>query len=407
MWHLVRLALSTVLLYLFSAAIALGASVSLTPLGNGVFIIYGNQMDGIAGIDLIANYDTSLLAAPKIDQGSFISEGAMFIANPTSTPDTIKIIIIKANSFSGSGQIATISFASHTGTGNIAITTSMIDSSGTPVPGGGSLTASDFQTATPTTTPTAITNTSGSTTGAGDLTPKYLGTVSMPVDNPAKGDTKPADAIVMPAPPSETVPPLPAEPLPIENPSPETVKSEEIKLITYTGVIERFRSYKGEKTPASLISLFRQEIAPRIHQEPLVALSDGITVVKILADLPATGKKSPVFALNGAKLVSLKNNETTTEWIVEALPHTNAIKARLTIFIGTNIIEFPLTIAPPVKGASQTETDFIAFLSDSGSANPKHDLNGDSKHDYLDDFIYTANYLAQKETIKKTTPLKK
>jgi hypothetical protein len=129
--------------------------------------------------------------------------------------------------------------------------------------------------------------------------------------------------------------------------------------------------------------------------------------VKILANLPDLGKKSPTFALNGAKLVSLKNNDTKAEWVIEALPQTNAIKGRLTIFIGTNIIEFPLTIAPPVKGVSQTETDFIAFLSDSGSVNPKHDLNGDSKHDYLDDFIYTANYLAQKETFKKTTPLKK
>jgi hypothetical protein len=72
------------------------------------------------------------------------------------------------------------------------------------------------------------------------------------------------------------------------------------------------------------------------------------------------------------------------------------MRATMTIMTDSDIIEYPLTLAPPIKDISPAEANFTVFLKDSGATPPKRDLNGDGRHDYLDDFIYTANYLIRK-----------
>jgi len=131
-----------------------------------------------------------------------------------------------------------------------------------------------------------------------------------------------------------------------------------------------------------------------------VVLSDGTTHVRITATLTSSAEQAPNFALNGARLVSLTKDDQAGTWTVEALPLTNATKAGLTILNGSEVIEFPLTVAPPVKVAASSEADFAAFLKNSGKT---ADLNNDGVRDYLDDYIYTANYLARKNG-SATTP---
>ena len=75
----------------------------------------------------------------------------------------------------------------------------------------------------------------------------------------------------------------------------------------------------------------------------------------------------------------------------------------LLILTDSDAIDYPLTLAPPVKDITALEADFAAFLKDSGAKPPKHDLNGDGVHDYLDNYIYTANYLSKKSTAKSPT----
>ena len=166
-------------------------------------------------------------------------------------------------------------------------------------------------------------------------------------------------------------------------------------MTSYKGVLDNFREYKGEKSPASFIALFNKEITPTVRQEPAVALSDGKTPLKLRVTLEKAVDKSPTFSLNGAKLVSL-NRDASSAWIIEALPQAGTERASLTIMTDSDIIDYPLTLAPPIKDISPAEADFAAFLKDSGAAVPKRDLNGDGRHDYLDDFIYTANYLVRK-----------
>jgi hypothetical protein len=399
-----RLAFSTVLLLMFSATLALGASVSLTPSGNGVFIIQGNQMDSISGIDLTVTYDTSSLSSPSVVQGSLISGGALFVANPAYSQNSIKIAIIRQIPFSGSGPISIISFASHTGTGSITVSANMLNSSRAHVPGGGISTASDFQTATITSNTGDTSNniTGGGTTGsgAGGSIPTYLGTVSMPADVQTRSESKQADATGVPAQISELAAAKPVEPPADSKPVAEPQKPVEVKMTSYKGVLDNFRTYKGERSPAIFIALFNKEITPTIRQEPAVALSDGKTPLKLRVTLEKAVDKSPTFSLNGAKLVSL-NRDASSTWIIEALPQAGIMRATMTIMTDSDIIEYPLTLAPPIKDISPAEANFTVFLKDSGATPPKRDLNGDGRHDYLDDFIYTANYLMRKSASGK------
>lgn len=110
-----------------------GASVSIIPSSNGEYVIQGDNMDGVAGIELSINYDSSNLSSPTVTQGGLIS-GALMVVN-TSNPGTIKIAIASVKAFSGNGQIATFSFASVTGTGSVSIgSVKLIDINGAPIP---------------------------------------------------------------------------------------------------------------------------------------------------------------------------------------------------------------------------------------------------------------------------------
>ncbi|NVN93122.1 MAG: hypothetical protein HXX11_21350 [Desulfuromonadales bacterium] len=167
------------------------------------------------------------------------------------------------------------------------------------------------------------------------------------------------------------------------------------QVVSHRANLDTIAAYRGEKSPAILVALISREVSPIIRQEPAVALSDGKTALRILAYLGLGDGSSPNFALNGATLISLNRSPAPdSNWIIQALPQPNVTRASLTILTNSEMIDYPLTLAPPVAGISALEADFKAFLKDSGSSPPKRDLNGDGRHDYLDDFIYTANYLA-------------
>jgi len=223
------------------------------------------------------------------------------------------------------------------------------------------------------------------------------GTVSLPADVPAKNEKKPADTISHPKQNPEPAVTKATELPPVKKQIPEPLKTMPPAMVSYRANLESFRTYRGEKSPAIFTALISRVISPTIHQEPLVALSDGKTTLKIFVHLGHGDGSSPNFALTGATLISLyKDPASSFSWVVEALPKANITKAGMTILTNTDLIEYPLTLAPPVTGISAVEADFITFLKDSGASPPKRDLNGDGKHDYLDDFIYTANYLTRK-----------
>jgi hypothetical protein len=102
-------------------------------------------------------------------------------------------------------------------------------------------------------------------------------------------------------------------------------------------------------------------------------------------------------------MLSCSQNEKG-DWLIEALPEIETVKAQLVVSSDTAIFEFPLVVAPPLPSEIDlSEQGFIRFLTGKDRTVPSpQDLNGDGRTDYLDDYIYTANYLVKKSSPPST-----
>jgi hypothetical protein len=161
-------------------------------------------------------------------------------------------------------------------------------------------------------------------------------------------------------------------------------------------VLERFRTYTGPRTPEALTALFIQPASSIVRQVPLIALSDGSTAVLIAARITPLEGRAISFSLQGATLLSTKKIKEA-EWELKALPDKGAVTMTLLIMNGTEATSYPLTVAPGLPPEIGLGTlafeEFLARGTDSGQT--AMDLNNDGRRDYLDDYIYTANFLAQ------------
>ena len=405
--------LTTFTLLFISAQAAFAASVSIAPTGAGTYGVQGDGMDGVSGIQLDIVYDAASLTSPTVTQGALVA-GAMLAAN-TSIPGFIKIAIINTRAFSGNGTIATISFASKKGSGGItSITASMIDSKGSALTSStsnlASATAAAGDTPTPgvpfsqTTQQIPSPTVPAATSPASTSTPTYLGTVTMPTDQQKQVVAQPAISSTVPAyteePESasfeERTPP-PAKP-PVDSKNEETPQ-----YVVYKGILDRFKQYHGSKQLSSLVTLFDRQVAQNINQEPAIVVSNGQSRVTLTVDIPARINSSPNFAVSGGTLVSFRQDKQIRgRWTVEVLPEAGSLKVTVTLIAGAEEFEFPLTIVTPVKTAlTFDESGWNRFLGEVGTTTaPLHDFNNDGVRDYMDEFIFVANYL-----VKKSAPV--
>lgn len=422
-------------LLLLSCALLLGgysmasaaANLTISPSGNGVFTIQGSGLEGVAGIQLTVSYDTATLANPRAVQGSLIPGNFMTLFN-TSVPGSVTMATITPDpkGVSGTGPIATITFDLLGGSAGriqgltvtslvnpagmqLAVTTNVYnpsDTQSTPTP----------TPATPT-TPAPATSVTPTTITATSTVPAYLGGVTMPAEAaPAKEKAKeePGHPPLGPEPVSEEPSRAAAASEPARQ-APESQPLEapaEKKFVAYKSVLERFREFKGDKTPKSLIALFETAALEGIRQEPAIALADGTTKVNVFIELTTKGREAPNFALKGAKLISLKMAGENS-WVIEVLPTKRVYEATITVLHNGSVTEIPLTVAPPMdanidSAGDLTEANFIHFLKERGTAKvPAFDLNHDGKRDYIDEYIFTANYIVKRGATKKKGTAKK
>jgi hypothetical protein len=395
------------------------ASVTVAPSGtNGVYVVSGSGFVGTGGAEITISYDTATLSSPTLSWGGLTS-GTLTAPN-TNIPGVIKLAFVSATGISGSGSgpIATITFRVTGRPGPVRVTYfKAIDTSGAAVPSqveGGGGAESTTTTSTSGTSagggqPATPSSPSGGQTpsAGGATTPVWTGsTVTIP------GETAPAPEKAKEVPP----PPAPEPELQREKPVTAAAESEstrakaetppekapaEQKFVSLKSVLEQFRGYKGEKTPQKLVGLFAGGSAG-IRQEPPVALSDGNSPVKLFIEATSSVKEAPNFALKGAQLESLKM-EGDSVWVVEAVPNKGVYEATVTMLQGGSMTEIPLTVAPPLpadlkigEGGKLAEADFVLFLKEAGSGKAtRFDLNGDGKKDYIDDYIFTANYIVK------------
>lgn len=419
--------LMLIALVLGSATAAMAAAnFTISSTGNGVFTIQGSGLEGVAGIQLTVSYDTATLANPRAVQGSLIPGNFMTLFN-TSVPGSVTMATITGDpkGVSGTGPIVTITFDLLGGSsGRIqALTATLFDSIEKPLAVTTNVyNPSDTQsTPTPTpatpTTPAPATSVTPTTITATSTVPAYLGGVTMPAEGaPAKEKAKeePGHPPLGPEPGREESSRAAAASEPARQ-APESQPLEapaEKKFVAYKSVLERFREFKGDKTPKSLIALFETAALKGIRQEPAIALADGTTKVNVFIELTTKGREAPNFVLKGAKIISLKMAGENS-WVIEALPIKRVYEATITVLHNGSVTEIPLTVAPPmdaniVSAGDLTEANFIHFLKERGTAKvPAFDLNHDGKRDYIDEYIFTANYLVKRGVTKKKGTAKK
>jgi hypothetical protein len=425
-----RLLLTTILFALsWSASALANPSVSITPSGDSSsYSVQGSGMDGIAGIQLEISYDTNSLASPTVTQGGLVA-GAMLAAN-TSRPGSIKIAIISTREFSGSGQIASISFATKIGSSGITVNSiSMINSKGSSV---SSTTGTQPTEATPPgmnptpgvpfsqtsqanpTSQTAQTSTPGQTVQSTTTATTSLGTVILPTEQ-QQVEVKPASPHTPPSYTGDTPATSPEEPSqpPVGKTATEAKAEETSQYVVYKGVYERFKQYDGSKTLSAMTTLFEKKVAQTIDQQPAVLLSDGQSKATLTIDIPDRIGTSPNFAVHDGTLLSFKRDKMAkNRWVVEILPETGSLFVTMTIIAGTEEFEYPLTVAPPVKTSlTLDEQGWDTFLKEIATASaPLHDFNNDAVRDYQDEFIFVANYLvsttvsAKPASVEKASP---
>jgi hypothetical protein len=196
-------------------------------------------------------------------------------------------------------------------------------------------------------------------------------------------------------------------------PGPEAERKDGNFLVT-KGVVDRFREFTGDRTPKNLVSLVLAGEGKGVTQKPVPSLSDGATAVRITVEPARAGDAAPNIVLSGARMTGMTRGEGNA-WRIDVVPDKGAHLATLTVSHNGIITEFPLTVAPPsgidLDGSGKVnEADFALFLKERGGVNaPRFDLNGDGARNYLDDYIFTANYIVQtglKKDAKEDSPAK-
>jgi len=394
------------------SGLAEAASINASQTGDGVYTVQGIGFSGVSGLDITITYDASTLGNPRVVQGKLLAN-AVFVANP-NVPGVIRIGALSTSGFSGTGVIAVITFDKKGGAvGSLSLTASLINSSGAPLAVTTSYsdarttdTSQVVKTETPSSdSPPSSPPGGGGSPGSSTTSPSgggvYLGTVSMPGDAATSQPEKKTETQKVDQPPVSGQETSSSQASETAKAEPEEKKAPvEKKDIVYPSVSEKIRTFPEKLTLEKLLALFELPKELPYTQTPGVVLSDGKASVRLTVRLGGDGKETPSFALKHAKLLSLQQGEGG-EWLIEALPALNTNEAALTVTLEASSILIPLTVAQPLNGKSLgdlkglSEKTFSLFLKERGTKeSPRYDLNGDGKRDYLDDYIFAANFLA-------------
>ena len=113
-------------------------------------------------------------------------------------------------------------------------------------------------------------------------------------------------------------------------------------------VLERFRSYIGERTPENLERLFERSDDTFV-QDPPVVLSDGKASLRLTVRLRNRSEKSPLFYISEATCTNLHIGTNDGVWVLNLVPKQGSMAAAVTVISGNEIIDFPLAVAPPIE----------------------------------------------------------
>ena len=411
----VRIGGAVLLLLLLQVSDLLAATVSVVSSGSGKYLVQGAGFTGVAALDVTVKYDTATLGSPQVSQKELAS-GTIFVANP-NIPGQVRLAFVRDPGVSGSGVIAEISF---TVKGSSAVqptisAASLYDANGTIIPITGGATTVPESAGGPSVQPVQKEPLWTGGSGGGSASPQsdksstttsggqvWLGTVSMPGDTspsrePAKEPAKPLGTDTTPTPSLPAATGSEQEAKSAATPPPAKDRERFTLPTPPASVLERFRTYNGERTVVALKPLFAQRGGAWVVQEPAIAPADGATKLTVQVTLERVGLEAPNFALRGLEMTSLRPVDEAG-WRIEAVPAKGGAQASISMLVEDASAEIPLTIVPPLPkawdGKKLTEAEVNRFLAERGTDKaPLGDLNGDGRRDYRDDYIMIGNYL--------------
>jgi len=398
------------------------STITISPAGDGVYALQGLPVENASALDITIMYDTTTLTNPQVVEGPLIA-GAMTAINP-NIPGTVRIVIIRIAPINGSGVIATLNFDTiDSSPGKISqLTARLANATGSPLtaqtqiinptdliadsstishPQNAPVDSTLQPTATGTSIPTTPSSIAPSIIIAGQPTESVKNNSSSPGDSKTgdEGQQSTSDTSVNSE--SQTVTIARSDNSSLgagEHKTPLNTQTPSIYV--HESILDRFREYKGERSADAFISLFEQESLFGFRQNPSVAFSDGKTIVTVTFIAPPGNLISSDLTITEAKLLSLKKDpDNSNTWIASLLPNKGAYEASITISQNKLRMIYPITVAPKVnlqkdKSGKITKNDFDQFLKNQKivktTAMP---VSSDSKWDYKDDFIFTANYL--------------
>lgn len=404
--HIALLAIA--IIQLFPLASFGASNLTILPSDNGVFVVQGAGMSGVAALDINISYDPQSLAAPRVEQGSLIA-GAMMAANP-NVPGIVRIAIIRATPIHGTGAIIKLTFDRRgEAAGKITgFQVRLADINGKPLPSSAQIVNPAESVSADSGSPsrqntTASQSAPPTTPGGGSSHIVIAGTDSQSVDTPpsveATRAAAPPDAS---APEQETGTAKEIETAMRSGSEPENARLKKANIYTQESVLDLFREYRGVRSAESLLMLFDQEPMIGFRQEPRIFLSDGKSSVIITFIFMDSHEGGPRISLVNARVLSQRRDaDNTNTWHVTAAPEKDAHTASLAIPQSDIVMVFPLTLAPEVdvdvdRSGKVTDADFAVYLRGPKSKNLKgFDLNSDGIVNYIDDYIFTANYMVK------------
>lgn len=392
--------LSLALLLLLVAtpgALAVSAIVSISPGGDGVFLLNGNAINYLDNMNLTVTYDPATMENLMVQQGGFVS-GGTFSAS-SSGSGALQITVHLTEPLSGNGRIAVIAYTPKEGT-----VPRIISLSGTLVNSQADAIQTVYQVVNPTQPATALSKPQEQTPTDTEKTATTTTTATQPAPaatspvtglNVVKDEAAPVGTARSETPAVAAASETPQEPSTAATaPQEKTAAAEAAARIepagaeATNGVLERFKTYRGERSLQAFTALFKNTALSGISQEPEIVLSDGKAKVTLRID----GQSALKYSLQKAKRLSLKKAGENS-WQLEVAPDKGTYLAALLVRNGNATITFPLTVAPPVD----VKPDFALYLQERAKGSNRFDLNSDGVVNYVDDYIFTANYLAAQQ----------
>jgi hypothetical protein len=123
--------------------------------------------------------------------------------------------------------------------------------------------------------------------------------------------------------------------------------SRTLTFSRHRSVLDAFRSYSGVSTPAALARLFERNDA-MFRQEPRLLLSDGSTALRLTVRTSDRNERAPQFFISGGTCTALEVADDQA-WELEIVPDRGSMTATVTVLTGSEMIEFPLAVAPPLE----------------------------------------------------------